>query len=322
MSKSIMMRPFQIEADIQIIVDLFDACERVDKLELSISVEQLRLELQEPGIDQHQDVMLWEDADQQLVGYGEIFIEEPSEDSLADGRLWFIVHPIARGGDLESKIIAWAEARLRAVGQERQGKPKLFTWSRSSRTDRNTILKDHGFAEDRHFLFSSKPLTEEMAAPQLPAGFMIRSIEGDQDIQAWVDLHNRAFCQQWNYHPLTFENRQHDLQNPLYLPDLDLVAVDAAGRLASICYCTVNPEHNDFLGRQEGWVALVCTDPDFQRRGLAKAMLLHGLQRLQALNIDIAKIGVDAKNAFGAKELYESIGFQHTYTQIAYVKNF
>jgi hypothetical protein len=72
------MRPFQVESDIQSIVDLFDACERVDKLDLSISAEQLRLELDDPGIDQQQDVMLWEDVDQ-LMGYGEIFIEEPSE---------------------------------------------------------------------------------------------------------------------------------------------------------------------------------------------------------------------------------------------------
>jgi mycothiol synthase len=256
-------------------------------------------------------------------------IEEPSESGLADGTLWFIVHPIARGGDLESKIIAWAEERLRAVGQERNGQPKLFSWSRSSRADRNAILKNNGFREDRHFLFSTKSLTEEIVAPQLPTGFTVRSlsvsegksIQGEQDIQAWVDLYNQAFDQQWNYHPVTFESRHHELQNPHYLPELDLVAVDAAGKFASACYCEINPEHNNFLGRQEGWIALLVTSPYFQRRGLARAMLLHGLQRLQALNIDIAKIGVDAKNPFGAKELYESVGFQHSYTQIAYVKN-
>jgi mycothiol synthase len=79
--------------------------------------------------------------------------------------------------------------------------------------------------------------------------------------------------------------------------------------------------HNTFLGRQEGWVVLLFTSPDFQRRGLATVMLLHGLHRLKALNLDIAKIGVDSENAFGAGKLYTSVGFKHLYTNIAYVKH-
>jgi hypothetical protein len=50
-------------------------------------------------------------------------------------------------------------------------------------------------------------------------------------------------------------------------------------------------------------------------------MLLHGLHRLKALNLDIAKIGVDSENAFGAGKLYTSVGFKHLYTNIAYVKH-
>jgi mycothiol synthase len=65
------------------------------------------------------------------MGYGELSIAEPIEDNLADGTLWFFVHPIARGGDLDRQIIVWAENRMAEVGRERQGQPKLFTWSRS-----------------------------------------------------------------------------------------------------------------------------------------------------------------------------------------------
>jgi mycothiol synthase len=75
------------------------------------------------------------------------------------------------------------------------------------------------------------------------------------------------------------------------------------------------------VGRQEGWVALLFTSPDFQRQGLARAILLHGLNRLKALNIEIAKIGVDSENAFGAKQLYQSVGFEPLYTNIAYLKH-
>jgi mycothiol synthase len=315
------MRPFKGDCDLQAIVDLFDACEQVDKIDLSISVAQLKIELEDPLTNGQEDLMMWENADRQLIGFGQMWIEEPAEDNSADGRLWFIVHPIARGGDIESQIIAWAEERLQTVGRERQAQPKLYSWSRSDRVNRTAILKDYGFIEDRYFFYLSRSLSEVSPAPALPAGFILRTVQGEQDVQAWVNLHNQCFVNQWNYHPLTLESRTYEIQNPNYLPELDLVAVTPEGKFAAICYCSIAPEHNAFLGRQEGWIALLCTSPEFQRQGLGRSMLWQGLQQLKAINMDIAKIGVDSENAFDAKKLYTSVGFEHLYSIIAHVKH-
>ena len=319
-NSSITMRSDRGESDLQLIIDLFDACETVDRLELSISIDQLRLELEAPRIDRERDFSLWEDAKGELIGFGSLSMQEPTPDNLADGNLWFVVHPIARSGDLESQIIAWAENRMGEVGRDRQGQPKLFTWSRDSRIDRIATIDRHGFKESRQFLFLTQAITETIPEPQLPTDFTIRAIDIKLDAQAWVDLHNQSFINTWNYQPLTVESYQHRRQDPDYLPELDLVAIDPDGKFASICLCVVDRTHNTFTGRQEGWVALLFTHPDFQRKGLARAMLLHGLHRLNALNIQIAKIGVDAQNPFGARKLYESVGFEHLYTNIAYVK--
>jgi hypothetical protein len=56
------MRSYKGESDLQLIVDLFDACERVDRLEQSISTAQLRLALEAHGLDRERDLSLWEDA--------------------------------------------------------------------------------------------------------------------------------------------------------------------------------------------------------------------------------------------------------------------
>jgi mycothiol synthase len=318
---SIIMRQYQGESDLQLIVDLFDACEKVDRVELSLSIDQLQLALENPIVDPVKDLRLWEDAQGQLIGFSQSWIEEPIGTDLADGGLWFIVHPIARGGDVEAKMIALAESRTREVAQERQGQPKLFTWSLSSQLDRIALIKQHGFVESRHFWNLSRSLHDPIPAPQLPAGFTIRAVDRAQEAQAWVDMYNQAFYGQWNFHPLTVESYQHRLQDPDYLPEIDLVAIDSEGKLASACYCSIDPTHNTFTGRQEGWVVLLFTSPDFQRRGLAKAMLLSGLARIQALKMDIAKIGVDSRNAFGAGKLYESVGFEQFRTNTAYVKH-
>ena len=317
---SITMRHYQGESDLQKIVDLFNACERVDKLELFISTAQLYLALAAPGIDRDRDLSLWEDPQGQLIGFGQLSIQEPAPGNLADGSLGFFVHPVARGDDLEGQIISWAESRMQEVGKERQGQPKLFTWSRNTRTERIATIERYGFVESRQFLFLTQNLNKTIDTPLL-SGFTIRAVNAEREAQAGVDLHNRCFENTWNYHPLTIESYKSRLQNPEYLPELDLVANDTNNKFVSICYGAIDREHNICVGRQEGWIALLFTHPDFQRRGLARAMLLNGMQRLKDLNIDIAKIGVDSENPFGARKLYESVGFKHLHTNIAYVKH-
>jgi mycothiol synthase len=320
-SLSITTRHYKGESDLQLIVDLFDACESVDRVELSLSIDQLRLALAAPIIDPVKDLRLWENTQGQLIGFSQSWIEEPTGADLADGGLWFIVHPTARGGDIEANMIALAESRIREVGKERQAQPKLFTWSLSSQIERIALIKQHGFVESRHFWNLSRSLHDPIPAPQLPAGFTIRAVDRAQEAQAWVDMYNQAFYGQWNFHPLTVESYQHRLQDPDYLPEIDLVAINSEGKLASACYCSIDPTHNTFTGRQEGWIVLLFTSPDFQRRGLATALLFHALARLQAFKLDIAKIGVDSRNAFGAGKLYESVGFERFRTNTAYVKH-
>jgi ribosomal protein S18 acetylase RimI-like enzyme len=74
-------------------------------------------------------------------------------------------------------------------------------------------------------------------------------------------------------------------------------------------------------GRLEGWIGILGTRRGFRRIGLARAMLLRGLQQLKAAGMDTAKIGVDAENPLGARQLYESVGFQKLHTRLMYVKD-
>jgi mycothiol synthase len=319
-NSSITMRPYGGESDLQALVDLFDACERVDKLESSTSIAQLRQSLEAPSLDRNRDLSLWENDRGQLMGFGQLWVMEPTEDDLANGWIRFSIHPNARRSDLAQQIIAWAEEQMSEVGRERQGQPKLMASIRNSRADRIAILKDRGFVENRHLLRLSRSLTETIPQTHLPKGFTIRSVNGSMEAQVWVELHNRCFSGHWNYHPMTLEDSLYRLQHPNYSSELDLVVIDPDGKFASACHCSIDPAHNTFTGRQEGWIISLFTSPEFQRRGLARAILFHGLHQLQALKVHIAKIRVDSENAFGAKRLYESVGFEHLYTEIAYVK--
>jgi len=45
------------------------------------------------------------------------------------------------------------------------------------------------------------------------------------------------------------------------------------------------------------------------------------MQKLKVEGMETAMLYVDAENPSGARRLYESVGFQTTHTQIAYIKD-
>lgn len=312
------MRPYAGEADLEAIAHLINACEAVDLTDSGTSVSELRQSFDDPSVDKARNIYLWEDADNQLVGLGHLWI--PPADKVIDGFLGFRVHPTARGKDLERQIIAWGEGRMREIQQEGGVLMKLRSSSRADQSERIALLERSGFTAERYFFTMERSLSQPIPEPQLPEGFVVRQMQGEQDIQAWVEMYNQAFIDHWNHHELTVERMQYELKNPYYKPELDLIATATDGTFASFCHCRINPEDNKRNGRHEGLIICLGTRRGFRHQGLGRAMLLAGMQRLQAAGVEIAKLGVDVENPTGALRLYESVGFQKAFTHISYVK--
>ncbi len=321
------MRPYAGDADLEAIANLINTCEAVDQLDEGTSVSELQQQFDEPSLDKARDIRLWEGADGQLVGMGRLWI--PPVGEVIDGFLWFRVLPTARGGDLERQIVAWAEGRMREVSQERGVQVKLRSGSRATQSDspsktlrdRIALLESCGFIADRYFFTMERSLSLPIPESQLPDGFTIRQVRSNEDAEAWVELFNQSFIDHWNHHDLTVESYKHWLTDPDYKPELDLVAVAADGTFAAFCHCDISPEDNKRSGRNEGWISTLGTRRGFRRKGLGRAMLLAGMQRLKVAGVDTARLGVDTENPSGAGQLYESVGFRKVYTQIMYVKD-
>lgn len=98
-------------------------------------------------------------------------------------------------------------------------------------------------------------------------------------------------------------------QCPLYDPELDLAVEAVDGQAAAYSLYWFDPV------TEVGLVEPVRVEDQYQRRGLARAMLTAGIDRLAARGAQRVKIGYGTEAA-GA--LYQGIGFQQTSTDTWY----
>lgn len=303
------------EADLEAIASLVNACKAADLLNEGTSVDELRQELADPT---RRDARLWEDERGQLIGYAEMWmanLEEP------DGFLWFCIHPAIASEALGKEIVAWGEKQLRSWCQKHDGLLKLHSSDRADRAERLDLLEKCGFTVERYFFRMARSLAEPIPEPQFPEGFSLIPANPEVDAPAWLEMYNQTFIDHWNHHEMTLERLQYYLSDPNYNRELDLIAVAPDGTFAAFCYCAIHPEENQRSDRNEGWIASLGTRRGFRKRGLGRAMLLMGLQRLQAQQADTAILAVDADNPNGALRLYESVGFRKVHTNQVYVKH-
>jgi len=316
---SFKIRPTTETIDYVAIADLINFCTTADNLEDFISAEELEHELNSPDFNVERDLRLWEDEQGKLCAVAQCWMPERKE--TVDAHLWFSILPHLRGIGIEADIFSWAEVRLRIEAAMRGLPAKLRTGARSDQMARLELLKQQGFTSDRKFYRMARSLMNEIPAPQFPEGFTVRPLNGDTEVEAWVELFNQSFIDHWNYIPLTVSDRQHWMQDSSYQPDLDLIAVAPDGTLAAFCYNLIHVHENEHLGRLEGWIADLGTRRGFRRLGLGRAMLLTGLHALKAKGMDTAVLGVDSQNPSGALKLYQSVGFEQRYSFISFVKD-
>jgi ribosomal protein S18 acetylase RimI-like enzyme len=307
------MRPHRGKADLDAIARFLKTCEAVDLLNEYPSVSEILMQFDAPSVDQQRDIRLWENAEGQLIALAGLMI--PAVGETVDGFLWFRVHPTEPLDILYSDIIPWAESRMQEAGEEHHLAVKLLAGTGAEQAKRMTLLEHCGFRIERYFLTMVRSLSEPISKPQLPDGFTLRPIKGEQDAQDWVELFNDTFIDHWNYHPETIAAFNHKLKNPEFRADLSVVAIAPDGTLAGFCDCYIPKDGN------QGWINPVGTRRDYRKQGVARSMLQAVMQQLKTEGMETAMLYVDAENPSGARRLYESVGFQTIHSQIAYVKD-
>jgi ribosomal protein S18 acetylase RimI-like enzyme len=153
------------------------------------------------------------------------------------------------------------------------------------------------------FQLNAQGLDRPIPEPALPAGAAVRPVRFDDpaEVAARVALHREV----WEPSKFTAEGYERLRAQPVYRPDLDLVAVTPEGELAAYCIVWWDPVSRSGLFEPVG--AAVA----HRRRGYATALLRDALRRLHALGAGQAMVvsATGEEKWEPSRRLYASAGF-------------
>ena len=210
---------------------------------------------------------------------------------------------------LGTEIIQWGESCVRKKLVKKQTST-LDTNCREDYAERISFLHQHGFQPTGAFNVSmTRELSEPIPKPNLPQGFVIRPIVGREEAEAVASTHRAAFGTGY----MTTENRLIIMNTSGYDPSLDLLVVAPDGTIAAYCTCSVNHQTNI------GITDPIATHPKYQRKGLARALLLAGLRLLKERGMTSAHLGTSGDNVV-MQRTAEAVGFIVEYKTIWFSK--
>lgn len=218
------------------------------------------------------------------------------------------IAPSLRGTNAEKQILqAAADETLRALRQSGEDASQVIIDVWDCDQARRDALEAIGFERYRVWCHQvERSLSDSIPAPQLPDGFHIRAATMD-DYAGLAAVRDAAFDSGWSADAY----RDLAMSAPGYQAEREQVVIAPDGRFAAFTLLGIDEQNK--LGIFEP----VGTHRDFQRRGLARALMLHGLHQMKAQGMERAIVLYDVTN-HPAEKLYHSMGFQQVYTTLGY----
>lgn len=210
------------------------------------------------------------------------------------GQVFFQVHPDFTY--LKPQMVEYTEAYLSV--EAGHNKRKNAIWVNDFDAGLQSIVSERGY----HLVAGIKEswsifeIRDPFPAIRLPDGFRLQSLADENDLSKLHRVLHRGFDHPGEPPLDELAGRKKMQSAPNYRKDLNIVAVAPDSSYAS--YCGMWQDH----ANRVAYVEPVCTDPEYRRMGLGRAILLEGIRRCGA---EGATIAVD-----GSLPFYVSVGFK------------
>ena len=228
---------------------------------------------------------IWENENGDVVGVVHSENEEP-------GEAWFEIHPDYFF--LYEEMVAYAEEYL-ADRVDDLAFVKLYV---NEGNELETVVRSRGCKKHGYSINHREYVIGELPEPQLPDGFVIKSVLEEDDVDKRRRAKAIAFGSRYAPSGWTPAEAYTQIQQaPDYRKDLDLFIVAPNGDYAS--FCTIWIDKVNKYGNFEP----VGTHAEYQGKGLGRALLMEGFRRMAAYGA--TRSFMDAGNEF-----YRKIGFK------------
>lgn len=209
------------------------------------------------------------------------------------------LHGTAEHAAIMGEYVPWAEGRAQAAGLDHLSP----FWVMDYDTVMDGLLQAHGFVplDGPPGPLFARSLAGDLTPVDLPEGYTVQGVQSEEDARRYAAVTHGAFRPHDDW-AAYWARYARFMASPVYDGACHLFVRAPDGRGAAVCsiwYDEVNGV---------GLFEPVATHPDFQRRGLGKAVMAEGLRRLQAGGMRRAILGTDPANK-PAQALYRALGF-------------
>jgi ribosomal protein S18 acetylase RimI-like enzyme len=224
------------------------------------------------------------------------------------------IHPDWRSDQQIGSLNGWTIQRLEGLLQTTGAKQIRTLWVSPKDQQSVECLEKHGFQmTDVTNLDLERPMVEPIPEIELPGGFQIRPLAGESELAQRAIAQHAAFGSSLELDRYT-ERYRRFMHSAAYADALDLVVMTPEKQVAAFSIWWLDPANR--LGHLEP----LGTHPSFQRRGLARALILDGLRRMQAAGMTRVNVCTEGDN-LPAQALYQATGFQETWRLHTFIRS-
>jgi len=312
-------RAFRGEIDFPVMVNIMNACNRADQAEYNESVEDVahvfsRLTNCDPA-----SYMLFADVEGQPVGYSRVFWKDEYCGPRTYIHLGFVVPSFRRLG-LGRTMLQWNERRLAKIAATHsQDLEKVFhAWATDASPGAIALLESQGYRRARTMLGMTRSATLPLPECSGVGGIMIRPGRAVESRVVW-DAWEEGYRDHWGYAPRAEEQYVAWTKSRLFQPHLWKIAWDG-DRVAGMVLNYIDTRRNDWAGIQRGYTQDIFVLRPWRRRGLARKLLTESIRMFVDMGMEETLLGVDSENPYGARKLYESLGYRASRRHYVYRK--
>lgn len=232
-------------------------------------------------------VWLWYDENERLNGW--VYINGCDFD--------MALQPELRGTAFEAEVVSWTEAHLMPQAQQENKPVAAAAWQ--SDTALCSLLEAQGYTGSDYLIAFERTLEGTLPQADLPPGFSILNRMYVNEADQRADAHANSFSPS----RMTTEHYEHFMQAPGYDLELDVVVLSPHAIFAAYAMCWIDSVNHVGIFEPVG------TRKDMQRKGLGKAALVEGMERMKARGMKTVHVLTWIKDT-GNIAFYKSVGFE------------